>query len=57
MPWVRFTRDFRWNPPERGGRVTIAYPAGAVLLVRRCCADDAIASGAAEAAKRPERVE
>lgn len=54
MPWVRFLAPFPWSPPERGGRVTIQFPAGAVLLVRRRCADDAIAAGAAILVPKPE---
>jgi len=45
--WVRFTRDFDWSPPETGGRVTMAYKAGMKLMVRRQCADEAIAKRAA----------
>lgn len=53
--WVRFLRDFDFNPPERRGRVTVAYRAGMVRLVRKCCADAAIAAGAAEWTERPKR--
>jgi hypothetical protein len=53
MPWIKFVKDFRWDPPERNGRVTVSFKAGAKVLVRRKCADDAIASGAA----KPERKE
>jgi hypothetical protein len=52
--WVRFLRAYDFDPPERGGRVTISYPAGLVTLVRRCCAAAAIAVGAAEPAERPQ---
>lgn len=45
---VTFLRDFDWQPPERNGRVTIAYKAGMCLLVRKICAADAIAAGAAQ---------
>lgn len=54
MPWVRFTRQFPWDPPERKGRTTIVYPAGAVLFIRRACAEDAFAAGAAIPTTRPE---
>ena len=49
---VTFLRDFDWQPPERKGRVTIAYKAGMCLLVRKICAADAIAAGAAVAAAK-----
>lgn len=45
---VTFLRDFDWQPPERNGRVTIAYKAGMCLRVRKICAADAIAAGAAQ---------
>jgi hypothetical protein len=45
---VTFLRDFDWKPPEKNGRVTIAFKAGMCLLVRKRCAADAIAAGAAE---------
>ncbi|WP_296584233.1 hypothetical protein [Xanthobacter sp.] len=51
--WVRFLRAFRWDPPERRGNTTIVYPAGAVLFVRRICAEAAVASGAAVITTRP----
>jgi len=54
MPWVHFLRQFPWNPPERKGQVTIVYPAGAVLFVRRRCAADAITAGAAAPTTKPE---
>lgn len=50
--WVRFIRDFDWHPPEKKGRVHIAYKAGMRLLVRRKCAADAIAAGAAQLLER-----
>lgn len=54
MPWVRFLRPFSWDPPERRGRTTLSFPAGAVLFVRRLCAADAIAAGAAVPTTKPE---
>jgi len=53
--WVRFLRRYDFNPPERYGRSTITYQAGALVLVRRVCALEAIALGAAELAARPLR--
>lgn len=52
--WVRFVAAFDWNPPERHGRVTLSYPAGAILFVRRACAAAAIAAGRAVATTRNE---
>lgn len=45
---VRFTRDFDWYPPEKNGRVHIAYKAGMTLKVRAACAKEAMAAGAAQ---------
>jgi len=53
--WVRFTRPFDFDPPERGGRVTIAFAAGAIRFVRRCCGKAALAAGAAVPVGRPAR--
>ena len=44
---VRFVADFNWHPPELGGRVHIAFKAGMECRVRRICAAEAIAAGAA----------
>jgi hypothetical protein len=44
---VTFTKDFDWYPPEKNGRVHIAFKSGMVLFLRRQCAADAIAAGAA----------
>lgn len=44
---VRFTQDFDWYPPEKNRQVHIAFKRGMELLVRRQCARDAIAAGAA----------
>lgn len=54
MPWVKFMRDFRWDPPERKGRTTIAYAADSVHFVRKACADDARAAGAAVTIRKPK---
>lgn len=53
--WVRFVRDFSWEPPERKGRVALAFRAGAVAFVRRACGSAALAAGSAVPARRPER--
>lgn len=53
--WLHFTREFWWSPPERDGRVTLRFPAGATLFVRRLCAAAALAEGAAEQTTRPAR--
>jgi len=44
---VLFVADFDWHPPERAGRVHISFKAGMECRVRRLCAADAIAAGAA----------
>ncbi len=51
--WVRFIAPFDWCPPERKGRVTLAFAAGAVLFVRRACGAAAVAAGKAVALHRP----
>lgn len=53
--WVRFLRRFAWSPPERMGRTTIVFPAGIVRFVRRQCAADAVAAGAAIPTTRPDK--
>jgi len=45
---ILFLSDFDWSPPERGGRVTIAFKKGQVIFARKTCAVEAIAAGAAE---------
>ncbi|CAN7430967.1 hypothetical protein LJR251_002747 [Rhizobium rhizogenes] len=44
MARVRFTADFDYKPTPG---ITIAYKAGMQLLVKRDCADQAIAAGKA----------
>jgi len=44
MPRVRFTADFDYKPTRA---VTVAYKAGMHCLVKRDCADQAIAAGKA----------
>lgn len=56
MPmWVLFLATYDFNPPERHGRTTITYGAGELRLVRRICAEWAIARGVAVLAERPKR--
>jgi len=52
MPWVRFTKAFDWKPTLK---VMFAYKAGAVYLVKRACADQAIKEGKAVEIERPEK--
>lgn len=52
MPWVRFTSDHSFIPPEKRNMI-ITYRQGMVRLVRRVCADDAIAKGRATLTERP----
>ena len=49
MPWVRFTGNFDWYPPERNGRYCLAYKVGTVALVTTPCATAAKAAGKAVA--------
>lgn len=51
---VRFIADFDWSPPERQGRVTVAYKAGMEMRLTRACAAAAIQAGKAEAIVRKE---
>ncbi len=55
MPWLRFIAPFDFSPAARGGRVTIAYPAGMVRNVTRECAALALAAGKAKATVSPRR--
>ena len=54
MPYVRFSRAFDWNPPERHGMTTLAYEAGKIYSVRTECARAAVAAGAATRTTRPK---
>jgi hypothetical protein len=54
MPWVRFTADFDWYPPERRGHWCKAYKAGTVDLVTSPCAAAAIAAGKVERCDKPK---
>ncbi len=53
MPWLKFSADFDFHPPERPV-CTIAYKRGMVKFVRRVCGDQAIAAGRAELTQRPK---
>lgn len=53
--WVRFEKDFDFNPKAMNGRVTIAYKAGMKLNVTRECADKAVAAGRAAKVKPVKR--
>jgi hypothetical protein len=53
--WILFVAPYEFNPPERYGRTTISYRAGELRLVRRICAEWAIARGVAIRAERPAR--
>lgn len=43
---IRFTHPFDWDPPERKGRVTLAFVPGD-RTVRRECGEAAIKAGKA----------
>jgi hypothetical protein len=53
--WIRFTKDFDFSPPERGGRATVSYKAGTKANVRRIAAEAAIAAGKAVVVETPRR--
>lgn len=46
MVWVKFSRRFRWSPPEKP-QTTIAYREDGEYNVRAACADAAVKAGAA----------
>ena len=53
MAWVNFKRKYNWRVPGKGVSF-LSYPPGK-FSVKRKCADDAIAAGAAEALSSPTR--
>lgn len=53
MPWAKFLEPFDFSPADKGGRVTVAYPAGFVANVTRECFDQAKAAGKAVKAAAP----
>ena len=52
MPWVCFTGNFDWQPPNV--RWMIAYRKGTTHLVKQEVADKAIRDGKAVAVERPK---
>ena len=50
MPWFRFTADFDFRPSRR---LTLAYRAGATLLVPAAAAEAAEAAGAGRRVPKP----
>jgi len=44
---VRFTENFDWDPPEKFGKVTLAFTVGE-RTVRRECGEAAVAAGKAK---------
>ncbi len=55
MPWLLFTSDFDFVPPEKP-MVCVSYKRGMVQFVRRICATIALAQGKAVAAERPNAI-
>lgn len=55
MAWVRFKRKFNWRVPGKGISF-LSYPPGD-FSVKRKCADDAIAVGAADVLPSPGRAQ
>lgn len=51
MPWVRFTEAYDFLARER---LVVAYKKGREYLVKRSCADDAVAKGKAVLIERPQ---
>ena len=54
--WIVFLADYDFSPPERNGRVTIAYKPG-LRFVRKICGIAAIAKGRARPATETEKDE
>lgn len=54
MAWVKFKRKYNWRVPGKGVSF-ISYPAGGAFSVKRQCADDATAAGAAERHPSPRK--
>jgi hypothetical protein len=55
MPWVLFTEQHCWTPPEER-RVSILFkPTGVPILVRKHCADEAVRLGRAKRVAAPKR--
>lgn len=57
MPWVTFTEDFDWDPPELKRRVTQVALAGQTIFVRQPRADAAIAAGKGRLTTNPNKSE
>lgn len=53
MPWVRFDRDFDWNPPQFKRRWSRRFPAGLTWFVTRACAAAAAEEGRGAVVPRP----
>lgn len=51
MPWFSFTADFDFRPTRR---VTLAYRAGATLLITTPAAEAAEAAGAGKRVPKPK---
>lgn len=51
MPWVRFTKNFDWQPVN--AKWMIAFKAGQTRLVKQVVADKAIKEGKAVPSQRP----
>jgi hypothetical protein len=52
--WLVFLRLWCWHAPRRGNMVTLRFREGAVRLVTRAQARDALAVGAARRATKEE---
>lgn len=54
MAWVKFKRKYNWRVPGKGVSF-LAFKGGQAYSVKKQCAAEAIADGAAEAHPTPRR--
>lgn len=54
MPWFSFSADFDYRPTRR---VTLAYRAGATLLIPTAAAEAAEAAGAGKRVPKPKVID
>lgn len=54
MAWVKFKRKYNWRVPGKGVSF-LTFSAGRAYSVKKQCAVDAVADGAAEALRSPRK--
>lgn len=54
MPWVRFTKDFDWNPKTFDGRLTVSFKKDRKYFVNSRCAEEALKIEAAKLVLKEE---